>query len=129
MAGEIIKGSVYLNNLGKVHDNPNANMPFANTIGGENLTEGYFELINSVNNSSNDYDVTNNKLAVSLTKQFQTKQVTFDANVPPANVSNTILDAINVWIAGNGKAYDDIIITINPSGANHDIMVCIIRYF
>jgi hypothetical protein len=63
-------------------------------------------------------------------KQFETTQVTFDQNVPAANVESIIQDAINTWIAANGPRYDDITVTINTSGGGtHDVMVLINRNY
>lgn len=130
MAGEIIKGSVYLNNLGNTGDAIDGLHPFSNSIGGENLSTNQFNLINSIDNNDSNVNVDIKKLPVSLTKQFTTKQVTFDVGVPAVNVENVILDAINTWCGTYGYSYDDIIITINTSGGGtHDVMVCIIRYF
>jgi hypothetical protein len=60
-------------------------------------------------------------------KAFGHYRVTFDAAVTAVNVTATINDRITEWIGLYGNRYDDILININPSGANHDITVTIIR--
>ena len=127
MAGEVIKGSVYLNNLA-INSAVNPNTPLSNVVAGENLEDNKNYYINSVNNLQ-DFNTANNKLAVSLTKQFQLIQVRFDAGVSAGNVANIINDRINEWIGDNGKAYDDFQVIINPSGVNHDITTIIVRYY
>jgi hypothetical protein len=132
MAGEIIKGTVNVNNLGyngqSLSDLP-IDTKIPNTVIALNSSDNNYYNINSVNDGDENVSLHDNKLLVDQGKAFVTKQVTFDTNVSNPNVDNVILDRINEWVAAYGNRYDDIIITVNPSGANHDIMVAIFRYF
>lgn len=97
--------------------------------------------LNLLNNDTNEFDnvglLTNvtddpgalNAIYANPGKMFQTVQVRFDAAVTSANVVTVVQDRINEWVAANGKRYDDIVVTINPSGANHDIMTLITRNY
>ena len=98
--------------------------------------------INLFNNDTNEFEnvalitpVTDDPGALSAIyanpgKQFETTQITFDASIGAPNVDNTIQDRINQWIAANGHRYDEIIVTVNPSGGGtHDIMVLINRNY
>jgi len=131
MAGEIIKGSVYINNIA-VDGLPNtANNPVVNTIAGVNREDNVFEVTNTTTGQTSTFgDLTFVKLAVEQGKQLHTYQVTFDPNVVSGNVANIILDRISQWIGDYGQRYDDIIINMVASGGGtHDILITIVRYF
>jgi hypothetical protein len=125
MAGEIIKGTVNLNNIATAANGEK----YPNQIAGYYSNDDATIVFNGVNANNQDIDSTDFKLAVEQGKAFISRQVTFDANITAANVDNIINDRINTWIATLGNRYDEIIITVNPSGGNHDIMVAIFRYF
>ena len=125
MAGEIIKGTVNLNNIATSANG----IKYPNQIAGYYSNDNETKVFNGVNADNQDIDSTDFKLAVEQGKAFISTQVTFDANVSAVLVDNTINDRINTWIATYGNRYDEIIITVNPSGGNHDIMVAIFRYF
>lgn len=125
MAGEIIKGTVNLNNIAVAGNGEK----YPNQIAGYYSNDNATLVFNGVNANNQDIDSTDFKLAVEQGKAFISRQVTFDPGVPAANVDNIINDRINTWIATLGNRYDEIIITVNPSGGAHDIMVAIFRYF
>jgi hypothetical protein len=108
MAGEIVKGTV-------------------NLVLTNNQTNG-FTNINLIDKFVQNTDAIE-AIAVNPAKSFFNTQVTFDAAVTAANVANVIRDRINQWTIANGVRYDDFILTINPSGANHDITVVITRNY
>ena len=128
MAGEVIKGSVYLNNLA-VQNSPGG-VKYANTIGGSNLANQML-IANAINSSDQEINLSvDNKLLIEQGKQFKVVQATFDPNVNAGNVANTINDRIATWVNDNGMRYDDFILNVNNSGGGtHDITIVIIRYF
>ena len=137
MAGEIIKGTVIANihavngqSVGVVGDvNGQFNLNEIAAFNYDTHTSKVLTLLNGTAGLGDNIDGTTVKLAVEQGKKFETTQVTFDAAVPSSNIVAIINDAINVWTVTNGPRYDDFILNVNPSGANHDITIVIIRYY
>jgi hypothetical protein len=134
MAGEIIKGTVQANitsvaNVGVDVVSDNNGNSYLNEIAGYNLDTDHANILNILNSGNSGITSGITKLAVDQGKAFVTTQQTFDANVTSANVANTIKDRIDQWIGAHGIRFDEFSFNVNPSGANHDVTVVIIRYF